>query len=281
MRFLVATSTALLLINDKKEIKNLAKGFFYGITFDKDFIYAFKRNAPATVFVFDSNIKQIDQKVLPLSHLHQAHYDPVLDKILVTDTGNNSLALLDRGTFKKTTKKWTQARQDHNHINSIYRYNGDLYIYEHDLSGLNRPLGHGGVRRLTKDFKSDKIWRIADKGHNIYIKDDVLYVLDTFNRKFICRPLDNRYEAPCTKLLSTEEYGEFGIRGLAIGDTRIITGLSMRLSRHKRATRHTGYVVWFDSQYKKLDDLFLVHGQVLEIRLLDEIDYAHNGLIFP
>ena len=279
MRYLIGLSTALLLVENKKVTK-LEGGCFYGITFDQNYIYAFSRSGGAKVHIYDKNINKVCVKKVQASHLHQSLYDPVTDRVYITNTGSNQLTSYNTEFQDKKDYRWANSSKDVNHLNSIFRYGNHLYVYEHDLKGQNKQRGNGGVRRLTKDFKSDKVWRIADQGHNIWIENNFIYVCDSFNRKLVRRPLNDKYEFPCETLLSTEKYGQFGVRGLAIGNDKLLVGLSKWLQRDKRQSKHTGYILYYDRDYNLIDDLFLNEGQVFEIRLLDEIDHAHNGIIF-
>lgn len=280
MKLLVGTSNGLLLIEENKQINKLMSGFVYGITFDKSYIYAFKRGGKDRLHIFDKNFNKVKHVHVECSHVHQALYDPIDNRIYATSTGDNSLTIVNPKDCSFSKVRWHKHSKDHNHINSIFRHEDSFYVYEHDLKSKNQQRGNGGVRKLTKDWKSEQRWRIADQGHNIYILEDQIYVLDSFNRRFIRRPLNNKYDSDYDVLFSSEEYGKFGLRGLAITQDRIIVGLSKWLDRSKRDTKHTGYIVWYNRNYQKVDDLYLNEGQVLEIRALEERDYAHNNIVW-
>jgi hypothetical protein len=284
MKFVVGTSNGLMLVDNWK-ISQLHAGHFYGITFDENCLYAFMRKKKQCLMcIFDKSLKFLGAREFPGEGIHQTYFDPITKKIYVTYTVANCLTVIDPYSNKHSFARWHKNDKDHNHINSIFRFKNHLYVYEHDLKGKNEEKGNGGVRRLSPDFKSEQEWRIGDQGHNVFIRDDSgiinVYVLDSFNKRYIRRPLNDSYQAPCTTLIRTSEYEQFACRGLAISNTHTFIGLTKLQPRSKRGTIHPGYIVCYDNQYKKVRDIEISMGQIYEVRLLDELDQAHNNIIW-
>lgn len=276
---LVGTSNALLLIENRKNIRVLRKGCFYGVTYDEEYIYAIERGR-GFINIFDKKLQFKEKKKVPANHAHQILYSPEFKKIIVTSTGTNELLLVDKN-FKVQNLRYPSTRVDKNHINSIFVHNNHIYTYEHDLESTKKERGNGGVRKLDQNYKPEKAWKIGQQGHNVYIKDEYIYILDTFGQKFSRRKMCSSYpEKSIETLISIKEYGRFGCRGLSITNDQTVIGLSKWLSREKRGDRHEGYVVFYDNNYKKISDLHLNYGQVFEVRSLNKLDYAHNNISF-
>lgn len=287
---IVGTSERLIYFDGKKD-NTIYKGEFYGISFDDNHIYACERipNGKTNIILFDKNLSVVDKCKINCSHVHQAYYDPMLKRLLIAHTRQDEMIVWNTLEKKKeSVQKWTQTdgKKDYCHFNSVWRdLWGDLalYIYEHDLKadrdGVKNQLG--GIRHLSADFSTKNTWPIADKGHNIYVQDNEIFVLDS-NGQF-CLAAINKKTHEKRIVLSTKHYDGYAPRGLAISDELILVGLTKLASRMKRRRPdHKGFIVCFDRNTKEeigsieIDSI----GQLYEIRFLDRVDYAHNGIVF-
>jgi aspartate 1-decarboxylase len=293
VKFIVGTSQKLIVFENSNPIYSYS-GDFYGITFNKDTIFACARDLSGTIIhEFDKNFELKHKTLVVINSVHQALFDIITEKVFITHTRQDRLAIWDPISRKILAyHKWHEGPDgnDFHHINSIFRnIDGDnkLYVYEHNVSDYCGTDGNkhiGGVIRLSDKFQIEKIFKMGKQGHNVYISENKICIVDSFNEKRISRILE--YDIKNTKfktLISMPEYDGFAARGLAISDDLIIIGLTRLASRATRKfPSHKGFVIIYNrNNFEKLKEIEISGiGQVYEIRLLGVKDYAHNQIEF-
>jgi len=180
MKLLIGTMNALVLWDGEQ--KEIAKGNYYGITWDENNIYCSHNpldSLGSLIKVFD---KKFNGKYTLPETFDNVHQILMIDgRLYITHTGKDSIAMID----KKGTSylNWERNKNpivssqsikkgDAHHLNSIWYNSGKLYIVESGLSS-NIPV----IQVL--DNKYNIIHKIklpeAFHLHNVYIEKEILY----------------------------------------------------------------------------------------------------------
>ena len=275
-----------LLHWDGSEAKVVREGVHYGITWDHEYIYA-SYNPPhdhiTEIEVYDSHLKYLHTLPLPdLKGVHQIHwYDGML---YITNTAHNRIDMWDG--VRVSSLDYTdsaslepyQLRVDSLHINSIWTDGVHWYICEH---GYKLPPAK--IRVFDMDLNQVHLieldYAVHDdlNAHNVYLENDCIYTCR--HRRIGIR----NYEG--TLIRSVFPHGEdeatFLLRGLARTAEHFYVGESTYAPRDLRGEGDSDILI-LDGDLCLLDTIFLKDaGQVYEIRVIDDMDYAHNGVPCP
>ncbi len=273
-KLLVTTSQSILLINPAtKDINTLHKGagLYYGVTTDGINTYIAARNRgvssstakeeeTGSILVFDkyfNHINTLKPDNFELKDLHQIKYYE--GKLYATCTYDNMIAIYEN----KTWTKWypnEHQNKDINHFNSIYIYNNSIYLLAHNL---------GDSQIMQFDIKTKKLKDTISLGvqaHNIYNKNNTFLTLSSKESKI-------RYTDG--KIVQSQGF----IRGLAIDKEEYhFIGSSQMAERKKRDFTDGKVFIYKDDI--KLDEILLKkEGLVLDVRLVNEYDYASDETI--
>lgn len=277
---LVTTSTALVLIErGLARTVHTGRGIYFGLTWDRDHIYIFCRNnlhhgslrrlfgQRCTMEVLDKDFRHVDTVACPtVIDPHQAIERD--GAIYVANTGRNRIEVYRDGGFSNIN--WTAEHEDVHHINTIWFDENSFYTLE------NNHDGPSNARIFDHDWQRGQTVPIGLGSHNIYRCGTTLYSCSSLDRTMISHDLDT-HESTAHHLLGSEWLP----RGLARGNDRFYIGMSPVGTRKERHGGKPGKLIATDENFTVIDTLDLDSaGQVNEVRLLSELDEAHNQVPF-
>lgn len=277
---LVTTSTALVSIeNGNPRAVHTGSGIYFGLTWDRDHVYVFCRNNlhhgtfrrlfgyTSTMEVLDKNFRHIDTVRCPTVHdPHQA-----IEKdgaIYLANTGKDRIEVVRDGRFSHID--WTGERKDVHHINTVWFDETSFYALE------NNNKEPSDARIFDHDWKPRQTIPLGLGSHNIVRSGKTLVTCSSLERTMMKHDLESG---------QTREFPLLGRkwlpRGLAKGAHGFYIGLSAEGTRHQRHGGMPGKLIATDDEFNITDTLDLDGaGQVNEVRLLSELDAAHNGVPF-
>lgn len=284
--FLVTCSEKFLLVRGGK-VRVLEEGFglYYGITWDENVIYvASRRRKPGVIRVFGSDLNYLRE--LPLLYIGD---DP--HQLFYKDRG---LYLADRDRFRVLHwntyleyESWHAFNVGDQHINSIWYNHPFYYVVEHRQG---RPVKR--IKLFTDSWAHHRTvaFNVGPQSHktghgihNVYFEDDKLFTLAPYELVVIENfdPSDGTFERhvkmPLDGVVCSDDY----LRGLAVTDKAFFIGVSGTNPRTQRGEGDTR-ILAVNRQFEVVDTLVLPDtGQILEIRVIGELDFAHNGLRCP
>jgi DNA-binding beta-propeller fold protein YncE len=249
---------------------------YTGITWDTDQIYvAACENFNYKILVFDKafNVKwYIDN-----CDLYDTHQ--IIMKwpyLYCTNTGKNRIDILDMYAMWSTISFYPSSG-DIDHPNSIWFDDKHFYIVEYRHRD-NQPDRQQSVIRIC-DLNLDLIEtiEIGDPIHNAYVENGKLYSvtsniagiyeLDLFTKKKIT--------------IQIAELQDCFVRGLARTKSNWFIG-ACRWERDRKQ-RHVGdgVVIVLDNDFKIVKKILMPDvGPVYDIRIINKMDLAHNGVEF-
>lgn len=287
-RLLIATRNKLLIWDEgvypiEEDNSNYIFHHYYGITWDTENVYVAERKGKTVgiIKVFDKefNLKRRLPLGVTLESPHQIFWRD--GKLYVTDTVQDKVLIWD-GEKTHIVDDW----REHNWPilpNSIWCDGKKFYILEH--RGKKMPKY---VQIMNLDFEPiGQIvlpkWLIVEKTrkyygvHNIYIEDGFLYMCNP--RALMQYNLASKKIKHIVphKLIDDKHY----IRGLARMPGKFFIGISeyrVRSERFKGGSR----VLVTDDDFNVIEVLSLKGtGALNEIRIIDDLDLAHNGISCP
>ena len=277
---LVTTSTAVLLVdgNGPKTI-HTGCGIYFGLTWDRDFIYILCRNNlghgklrrifgyTVTIEILDKTFRQVDSVRCP--SIHDPHQAIARNRsIYVANTGRDRIEIYNNNSFSSIN--WTGEQKDVHHINTIGFDESFFYVLE------NNKQQRSMVKMFDLNWQPVQDVSLGLGAHNIFRQAQALYVCSSLDRAMV------RYD------LDTKEITEFPLlgrkwlpRGLAKGNNRFYIGLSAEGTRQERHGRLPGKLISTNEDFEIIDTTDLEGaGQVNEVRLISELDAAHNEVPF-
>lgn len=289
MKLLLATHQALLFWDGAIRVLHEGRGVYYGITWSEERLYAVARDSyPARVLTLDRNLNELAPP--PFTQMgadgysgpHQAFWWD--GRLYVANTQYNRIEVWDEASGEVSCIRFEDpADKDVDHLNSIWRdpANGRFYAVEHrralDPKRIREFLPSGEITlTLTPNLDSLAEKRGQRGGlHNVYVKSDLLYSLGP--RSIVTYEFAAGHWSE-KRLVDRTKY----LRGLARTADHWLVGVSNATPQRDRG--------WGSSTVIMLDDAFEVagaipipapYGQLLEIRVTDEVDRAHNTLLCP
>ena len=277
---LVTTSTALLLVErGRPRPIHTGSGIYFGLTWDRDFVYVLCRNNSGhgklrrlfgytvTMEVLDKSFRQVDSIRCP--SIHDPHQAIARDgSIYVANTGKDRIEIYRDGTFSNVN--WTGEQKDVHHINTIWFDDSSFYVLENN----NRE--PSTVKVFDFDWRPKHTLPLGLGAHNIFRQGRTLCVCSSLERAMIRYDLDAE-KATEFPLLG----GKWLPRGISKGADRFYIGLSAEGTRSERHGGMAGKLVSTDEDFEIVDTVDLEGaGQVNEVRLISELDAAHNGVAF-
>ncbi len=273
-KLLVTTSRSLLCVDVKtQQIIQLhtGKGLYYGITFDRNFIYVGARNRlvssemnpseeEGVILKFDYKLKLVDE-IKPTFPLRDIHQIRIIDnKLYITCSYDNMISIYDGSNWEK----WYPSKatgKDVNHFNSLYHDKKHIYIVAHNFGDSEVYIFGLKNQKLIEKIK------IGNCAHNIWKnKQNTIYTLSSEESKLI--DTDNRS-------LLLEGFP----RGIAITKDRLYIGISERAERNLRDFVD-GKILIYNKNKNKIGELFLKsEGMILDIRIINQLDYASSEYI--
>ena len=277
---LVSTSTALVLIErGKPRTIHRGSGIYFGLTWDRDYIYVLSRNNlehgrlrrlfgyTSTIEVLDKGFRHVDTVVCPtVSDPHQAIERD--GTIYIANTGRNRIETYRDGTFSHVN--WTGKHTDVHHINTIWFDKTSFYALE------NNSQEPSEAKIFDLDWRPERTVRVGLGAHDLLRCGNTLFTCSSLGRTMVSHDLESA-ETTEFPLLGSEWLP----RGLAKGADRFYIGMSAEGTREERHSGNPGIVISTDEAFNigatlELDGA----GQVNAVRLLSELDEAHNGVPF-
>lgn len=267
-KLLVTTSKSLLYVDvNTQQVTQVhtGKGLYYGITSDKDFIYAGARNRlvsseidPAkeegVILKFDHSLHLLEE-LKPAFPLRDIHQIKIIDKLLyITCSFDNMIAIYDGKEWKKWYPNQHQ-NEDINHFNSLYNDENYIYLMAHNFGESEVYLFDRETREYIKKIQIGKC------AHNIWFdRQHKLCTLSSEESKMV--------DSSNTTLLMLEGFP----RGITMTQDHLYVGISKKTERDLRDFTD-GKILIFDKKNNKLGEISLEsEGMVLDIRVINEFD---------
>uniref|UniRef100_A0A6M3MAU5 Uncharacterized protein n=1 Tax=viral metagenome TaxID=1070528 RepID=A0A6M3MAU5_9ZZZZ len=275
-----------LLHWDGSEVRVVREGVHYGVTWDHGYIYASynpQHEPVSRIEVYDSRLNYLD--ILPISDLQSVHqiywYDGVL---YITNTAHDRIAAWNgvhttRWDYKEDLPlKVEDALVERLHINSIWTDGVYWYVCEH---GYKYPPPRIRVFdmecRQVQVMEMDVAVHDDLNAHNVYLDDEYMYICR--HRRIDIR--DHAGNLVRSIFPHGDDESTFLLRGLARTAEHFYVGESTYAPRELRGEGDSDILI-LDKDLNLLDTIPLKGvGQVYDIRVTDEIDYAHNGVPYP
>ncbi len=255
---------------------------FYGITWDEKFICITERTLRhAEILIFNGELKLEVKGLLTIEifDAHQIFYKN--NKLYVTNPRKNEIVIKeenDEGKLVCRAVSWKEPEDTYLHLNSIWCDGQRFYVVEHRKKKQPKR-----IKILDLDFNPlgeidispESPQSVQLRGlHNIYIESSFLYT---------CSPeglLQVDLLAKNSKNVVRSPKGLY-MRGLARTKDYFFLGLSEMKGRGERDGGDSAVLV-VDNQFKLVAKLFLRDtGGLHDIRAVDSLDLAHNGIKCP
>jgi len=220
-----------------------------------------------TIEILDKNFRQVDSVRCP--SIHDPHQAIARNRsIYVANTGRDRIEIYNNNSFSSIN--WTGEQKDVHHINTIGFDESFFYVLE------NNKQQRSMVKMFDLNWQPVQDVSLGLGAHNIFRQAQALYVCSSLDRAMV------RYD------LDTKEITEFPLlgrkwlpRGLAKGNNRFYIGLSAEGTRQERHGRLPGKLISTNKDFEIIDTTDLEGaGQVNEVRLISELDAAHNEVPF-
>ena len=274
------------------KVLHSGQGVYYGITWDDlDNLYLAVSNSLKLLHLNDAS-KQVTGVIEKstsegkktsspfMSSPHQIFWKHGL--LYVADTGRNRLTMVsetdleNEGEVKVTEADWDKVNnvQTGVHVNSVYITANSKYLY---------MLAHGADNpSFYQKYDYERLKLLEEKelkanwAHNIALIDGKLLICNSKGSSLI--------DGISNKVLWKPKDDDSLTRGLCVTDDRIYVGRSPRASRADRTKfrgSSGGFWTLDRKTYKELDYTPIPNlTHINEMRVLDLLDYAHNGIIF-
>lgn len=158
---------------------------------------------------------------------------------------------------------------DDHHINSVWFDGESMYVLAHKK-------GPSDLLELSCTWPYEvRSWYqgVAFTAHNVVRIEDCFLMLNSYNNNAVLVPVDgSEYSVPF-------QMDSGYPRGLAVSADRVFVGLSSQIaSREERQQSKKGMVLMLDRTWRLLERIEINQGQVFEVRILDDVDYAHHSV---
>lgn len=241
---------------------------YYGVSWSEDSIFF---STPKKIYK-KSKEGLVCREVSGCNDFHQILYS---DNIVYgTITNTNELCLLDGESLDVVDRLDLSSFGNH-HLNSVYFYNNEIYVCFHND-------GPSEIIKISSDGREiERFLGVGSKNHNIYIEDGMLYTINSAFGRFCMYDLKRKKEVK-SSMLAVPGYSshKFG-RGLGRFGDYFIVGANDMGSREDRECGLSHFVM-FDRDLNVVDCRKTnVRSQVKDLRIVSEIDLAHNNVAFP
>lgn len=254
---------------------DLSKGsaHYNGITWNEDSVFvSCAIDTKYVIRIFGKHLETIG--LLPEADLHETHqiywYN---DKLYATNTGLNRIEIMDNLAWSYYA--WRDCGYDTDHINGIWAHGDTFYITEFRNRGEEKQFSR--IKVCYKEFVYPHVITVGNGIHNAYVENGEIYTLTSKppglfkiggngnTRDFI--PLSNVKDSLIRGLARTKDFWYIGV-------SRWET---------ERDKRHVGdaIILQLDNYFNEVDRIIMPDfGPVCDIRVIDEMDLAHNGIPF-
>lgn len=283
--FLLTTSKAFCIVEDGKPrtLYQVNNGLMFGITWDETHVYVLSRNGSPgqneTIEVFDRNLHRVDRINLGRGKCkggHQLFHCPRTGLTYLLNTDLEKITVF-RGREVERHVPWPDS-DICTHINSIWSPDGeDFYVCEHN--GCNPP---SAIVRCNAELEpQQRFENVGRDCHCIYVEDNELITASSKEHGIVrhCLVSDTRVDFKRIEALGSNKWYT---RGLGMRPNYMLLGLSAHQDiREKRAQSQEGGVVILDPEFNVMEEIAVGYrGQILDLRIIDDLDLAHNGVPF-
>lgn len=287
MKFLATSPSGLWRIDGGEFeclISTSYNACFWGITWDKEFVYAVRREHDDVDMLYQWNKKLFPEH--PVKHAlkdvketHQIFWWN--DKIYMANTRFNRITIIEqdkKGRWGQKDFSWSFATRDENHINSIWANNDHIYFVEN--RGSQALSGRSLVRIYDAGLNYYQRVQVGRDVHNIFYDHDCLIMCSSADASLLA--FDHRHhEVSLEARFIGNDYLRLNNcfpRGLAADEDHYYTGFSRSYRKGEQRTTDGGYVV-INEDFRIVD---VVKDSAIDcihdLRLIDPIDRAHNGV---
>jgi hypothetical protein len=246
---------------------------YNGITWDEnEILVSACKDFKYIILVLDKlfNVKYyLDQ-----ADLHETHQIIIKkDNLYCVNTGKNRIEILTSSGWKN--KSFNPSPCDIDHLNGIWFDNNYFYISEFRHRHNDKK---SVVRICDFDLNLLDTIKVGLPIHNVYVENGLMY--NVISREAGIYQTDLLTLTP-TKHIPLSDLQGYLLRGLARTRDRWYIGASRW--EEDKSKRHVGdgIVVMLNNRFQIIDKLVMPDvGPVCDIRVIDELDLAHNGVEF-
>lgn len=252
---------------------SLGTAHYDGITWDEDNIFVSATiDTKYLIRLFSKSFEPVG--ILDDGDLHETHQIFWLDgKLYCTNTGLNRIEVWDGKEWADYA--WIRSTCDIDHINGIWSDGDRLYVSEFGNRGeAKKP---SAIKTFDKEFRMLSDVAIGRGIHNVYLENDCLYTFQSWIPRIVRYSLQDN----SMSFFNLNNVKDGLIRGLARTKDYWYVGVSRWET--ERDKRHVGdaVVLRLDNKFEEIDRIILPDfGPVCDIRVIDELDLAHNGIEF-
>jgi hypothetical protein len=276
MKLLISTYAHWLLWDDG-QVRILREGHqgpgdfvYYGISWNRHHVFVCEGSThrKSQVYSYDAQGNYVGK--VPFTDLDAPHQCYWWDgSLYVANTKRNRVEVWSRRGVRHI--QWTKTVKDTEHINSIWCDGQRFYVVAHRWRKQPKHVLVFGL-----DWKHQRTVEIVEPGeppglHNVYVEDGCLYTLA-------------RQDVVKHELRSSAEQRtrlDFYLRGLARIPGHFLVGASENRERKGRAEGDSHFHI-LDDGLELLETVTLKDtGGITEIRAIEPMDLAHNGLPCP
>lgn len=251
---------------------------YNGITWDKDCLYV--SACEGTKYGYLMFTKTFEKmgfvKRLDLHETHQII--KIGRKLYFTNTGLNRIEWFDTYTNESGYKAFNESTHDVDHINGIWYNNKRFYVSEFrhkqkDQNGEQPSV----VRICDSDLNLTETIKVGLPIHNIYVENGQMFNLVSRRAGLSVVDLNTKKK----DFIDIKQLQEMLIRGLARTKDYWYIGASRW--EEDRSKRHVGdaVIAILDNNFEMMQEIVIPNaGPLCDIRIIDEIDLAHNGVKF-
>lgn len=278
-RLLVTTSKKFILWDGKPHIIQENQGLYYGITWGYEKVYVVSRGASG------SPVQMFDKQLAPVGYVpfrwlgedpHQAFWWK--NRLYIANRDKFCVSFWD---FHAEVEGMVHSTLTDQHINSVWCDGELFYVIEHRHDRTPKF-----VHIYTDSWRKVNVLSIhtgpqdelTGHGiHNVYTEYTKLVTLAPDSLYVIDRPGKGRVRKIPFDMPSERIY----LRGLARTAKHYYVGVSNYATRSFRGEGDS-WICVLDSCFELQDVITLPDtGQILEVRSVDDIDFAHNRLECP
>lgn len=282
MNKLLISTMLKFVLYDKKPIVlhegdlSLGTAHYDGITWNNNDVFLSATiDTKYIVHKFDKSFQLID--TLAGANLHETHQIFWQDeKLYVLNTGLNRVEILEGNKWRSVA--WKHAEYDIDHINGLWSDGKQFYFSEFRNRTEDKPPSAIRICDLELNSIDEILINVSTGIHNVYREKGILYTLIADIPRIVMYNLEAK-KLDMVKLDISDS--PVWVRGLA--RTRNFWYIGISRWETERDKRHVGdaIVLQLDNNFKETNRIIMPDfGPVCDIRVIDDLDLAHNGVCF-
>lgn len=248
---------------------DLAKGdaHYNGITWNHDYLFvSAAQNTKYGYWIFDKQFNKLEfNDELDLHETHQILW--YNHRLHFVNTGLNRIEW--RGGYKA----FNESTCDIDHLNGIWADGNHFYVSEFRHQSEQPSV----VRICDLDLNLLDTVEIGLPIHNIYVENGKLHNLVSRNAGIIITDLESRQQ----DFVDLFELQGMLLRGLCRTESNWYIGASRWETQRDKRHVGDGVILILDNDFTPVDKIIMPDvGPVCDIRVIDELDLAHNGISY-